>query len=89
MILNNNQLIGLRAVTKSGQVLGKIKDFEFNSDNSKITKYIVSSSDLVKKITSQNLIIGSEQVIEITAKAMVVEDNTVGITETSKQIASI
>lgn len=89
MILNSDQLIGLKVITKNGQILGKIKDFEFNSDNFKIIKYIVSSSDLVKKITSQSLIINSDQVVEISAEAMVVEDNTLVLTETIKQTVTI
>ncbi|MDO8669016.1 MAG: PRC-barrel domain-containing protein [Candidatus Buchananbacteria bacterium] len=88
MILTNDQLIGLKVITKNGQVIGKIKDFEFEAESSKIIKYIISSSDLVKKITSQNLIIGFDQVVEITAEAMIVEDNTVEITETIKQTIS-
>ena len=88
MILTNDQLIGLKVVTKSGQVLGKIKDFEFDSDNFKIVKYIVSSSDLVKKITAQNLIITFDQVIEITVKKMIVDDNITRIVETAKQIVT-
>lgn len=88
MILTINKLIGLKVVTKSGQILGKIKDFEFNTDNSKIERFIVSSSDLVKKITSQNLIININQVIEITAKKMVVDDNLISNSEVIKQVAT-
>jgi len=86
MILTSDQLIGLKVVTKNGQILGKIKDFEFDADNSKIIRYIVSSSDLVKKITAQNLIIDLEQIVEITVKKMVVEDTVTRSTETVKQI---
>ncbi|NCN07806.1 PRC-barrel domain containing protein [Candidatus Falkowbacteria bacterium] len=77
MILTSDQLIGLKVVTKSGQILGKIKDFEFNTENSKITKYIVVSNDLVKKITAKNLVISINQIIEITIKKMIVDDNVV------------
>jgi len=77
MLLNQDQLIGLKVITKSGQSVGKLKDFEFDTDNFKIIRYIVSSSDLVKKITSQDLIISANQVVEINNKAIIIDDNTV------------
>lgn len=89
MILTNDNLIGLKVVTKNGQILGKVKDFEFNTDNYKIEKIIVSSSDLVKKITSQNLIINIDQVIEITIKKIIVDDNLILNTEKIKQAVAI
>lgn len=89
MILTNDNLIGLKVVTKNGQVLGKIKDFEIEIDGFVIEKFIVSSSDLVKKITAQNLIINRNQVIEITAKKMIVDDNLISNTEIIKQTATI
>ncbi len=89
MILTNDQLIGLKVITKNGQILGKIKDYEFNTDNSKIDKYIISSNDLVKKITAQNLIINFNQIIEITNKSMIVDDNLSSIMETLDETVAI
>ena len=84
MFLSQDQLIGLKVITKSGQIIGKLKDFEFDTDNFKIARYIVSSSDLVKKITSQDLIINSNQIIEINGKAIIVDDNTLTEGEAAK-----
>lgn len=81
MILTNDQLIGLKVTTQGGQILGKVKDFEFNSDTSKIINYIITSSDLVKKITAQNLIININQIREITNELMIVDDNVSEVTE--------
>ena len=89
MFLSHDQLLGLKVITKNGQVIGKLKDFEFDTDNFKITTYIISSSDLVKKITSQDLIINHNQIIEITAKTIIVDDNTLTEGEAIKYPASI
>ncbi|OGY49984.1 MAG: hypothetical protein A3B89_01180 [Candidatus Buchananbacteria bacterium RIFCSPHIGHO2_02_FULL_40_13] len=89
MFLSHDQLLGLKVITKNGQVIGKLKDFEFDTDNFKITRYIISSSDLVKKITSQDLIINHNQIIEITAKTIIVDDNTLTEGEAIKYPASI
>jgi len=89
MFLSQDQLIGLKVITKSGQIIGKLKDFEFDTDNFKIARYIVSSSDLVKKITSQDLIISSSQLIEINDKVIIVDDNTLTEGEAVKYSVSI
>lgn len=81
MILISDQLIGLKVATTSGHILGKVKDFEFNTETGKITSYIISSSDLVKKITAQNLIINTNQVIEITNELMIVDDSVREVVE--------
>lgn len=89
MFLSQDQLIGLKIITKNGRIIGKLKDFEFDTDNFKIIRYIVSSSDLVKKITSQDLIISASQIMEISNKAIIVDDNTLTEGEAVKYSVSI
>ncbi len=77
MILKNRQLIGLTVKTKSGKFLGEIKDFEFDTDNSQIVKFAVSSSDPVKKFFSRDLLINKSQIIEINSREMTVFDGVI------------
>ncbi|MBI5766117.1 PRC-barrel domain-containing protein [Candidatus Falkowbacteria bacterium] len=78
MLLSGKQLIGLPVKTKDGRYLGRIKDFELETANGQIAKYIVSSSDLVKKILAQDLIIDKSQVLEINNQVMTVASGLVG-----------
>ncbi|MFA5029813.1 MAG: PRC-barrel domain-containing protein [Patescibacteria group bacterium] len=77
MFLNQKQLIGLEVETESGQRLGQVKDFEFNSETQQLEKYIVSSPKLVEKLLVHDLIIDSSRVIEIREKVMIVDDNLI------------
>ncbi len=78
MILKSNQLIGLSVKDKSGRILGKIKDFELETDTNQITAYVVSPSKLVEKFLANDLVIAQSQVIEITAEEMIVDNGIVG-----------
>ena len=86
MLLKSNQLLGLPVQEKSGRILGSIKDFEFETDNSRIIKYIVSPSKLVEKFFANDLIIDQSQVIEITSKTMTVDDGLAGSKSVSEEI---
>ncbi len=78
MLLSGKQLIGLPVKTKDGRYLGRIKDFELETTSGQIAKYIIASSDLVKKILAQDLIIDQGQVLEINNQAMIVASGLVG-----------
>jgi len=86
MILNANKLLGLVVKEKSGRILGTIKDFEFDTDNYQISKYIISPSKLVEKILANDLFIDKSQVIEITNKIMIVDD---GLTPSRSNVEEI
>jgi len=73
MVITANKLLGLLVKDKSGRILGTIKDFEVDLDNTQIIKYIVSPSKLVEKILVTELIIDQSQVVEITEEMMLVE----------------
>lgn len=77
MYLNGQQLKNLSVVTKSGQLLGKIKDIEINTDTQNISKYVVKSNQITKRLAGKELIISPSQVISIDNQKMVVEDNVV------------
>ena len=69
------QLKNLPVYTKSNEFLGKVKDVEFNIDSHNINKYIIKSSDMVKRIVGKELLISPSQIINIDEQKMIVEDN--------------
>lgn len=77
MNLKKNELINLPVLTKSGQALGRVSDFEIDPLSQKILKYYVKSNNLIKELLVQELVVAAEQVISITKEKMVVEDNLV------------
>jgi len=87
MLLKHKQLIGLLVKTQDGRVLGQIKDFEFNTEMGQIDKYIISSSELVKKILAQDLIINQGQVISIDNQEMIVDSGAISIKSTAEEPA--
>lgn len=75
MLINaKNNLIGLTVKTKSNQMLGKIVDFEVDSETQTIEKYYVKSQGLVRGLFEDKLIINKRQVISINNELMIVQD---------------
>ena len=74
MNLREKQLIGLPVRTKSGDNLGKVYDFIFDSETGVVIKYLVRDILMVKNILGNGLVIDKNQVIEINEKEMIVED---------------
>lgn len=88
MLIKRKQLIGLSVRTKSGEILGQVSDFELDTDNSEIIRYIITSSRLVKKILASDLLIDKSQIIEINDREMVVEDGLIENKAPVKDLAS-
>jgi sporulation protein YlmC with PRC-barrel domain len=92
MIIDCKKLIGLPVETKSGLLLGKIKNFEIDSETQTVRQYIVKSRSLMKKLLSEEvseLVVGRSQVISIEEEKMIVEDSVVGETETARLSRSV
>ncbi|MCX6785241.1 MAG: PRC-barrel domain-containing protein [Candidatus Komeilibacteria bacterium] len=77
MQLSVRRIKNLPVGTKSGQILGKIKDFEVNSETQAISKYLVKSNKLAPLLIAPELIIDASQVISLTDKQLTVEDAVV------------
>ena len=75
MIFSHKNLINLPVETKSGHKLGRICDYEIEIDTQKIMRYHVKSDRLISHLLAKELIVHSEQVINITPEKMIVEDN--------------
>lgn len=85
MNLRKEQLIGLPVYTQSGQHLGKVADFEFDSSAHLIRCYFVKSRDIIKGLLQNELSISREQVISISEEKMIVEDSIVSEAEIKKE----
>tara|TARA_Y100000310_G_C20097111_1_gene541004 strand:- start:151 stop:486 length:336 start_codon:yes stop_codon:yes gene_type:complete len=73
MRLTDQQINGLPVQTRSGQSLGRVTGFEVEVGTQKIMHYHIKTG-LIKGLWHQQLVIASEQVVEITSVKMVVED---------------
>ncbi|HLC64179.1 MAG TPA: PRC-barrel domain-containing protein [Patescibacteria group bacterium] len=78
MFVNSSQLKNLPVYTKSGDFLGRVEEVEIDVNSQMIARYIVKSSRIVKRITSQKLVIATNQVVSLDAKKLVVEDSLPG-----------
>ncbi len=87
MIIDYKSLIDLPVYTQRGLALGKIKNFEIDSETHIILRYLVKSRNLISKLLvekKQELIIHRNHVISIDAEKMIVEDNVIKESEVIK-----
>ena len=77
MKISNKNLIGLKVETQSGQELGRLEDFNLETESQSVLEYIVKPSNIVKDLIIKDLIIPRGQVIDITSEKIVVDDNFV------------
>lgn len=89
MNLRHKEIIGLSVETKSGQPLGQVSDFEYDSDLNRIVFFYVKGGNLVSSLISHPLIVSAEQVILITKEKMVVEDAVSKEKKTLSEPASV
>jgi len=82
MFIGAKNIINNKVVTQSGQLLGKVIDFEINTLNQNIIKYYVQR-DLIGFL-KKPLIINANQVIEIKKDKLIVEDAVVFDVEYAK-----
>lgn len=73
MHINYKTLKTLSVKTKSGQVLGHVRDFILQTDGQSILQYEVGG------LFSKKYLISREQVLSIDSEKMVVEDGVVGV----------
>jgi sporulation protein YlmC with PRC-barrel domain len=74
MLINYSQLINLPVETKNNEFLGKISDLEIDIDNLNIRKLYVKSSNLIRGLFEDVLIIDQSQILEITNEKIIVKD---------------
>ncbi len=73
------ELIGFRAETKSGKLLGAVSDVVFDTITSTIQQYYIQSLSIVGTITS-NLILPANRVVRIEKRKIVFPDDILAVT---------
>lgn len=76
MKISSQQLIGLDVETESGQKLGVVESFNIDIDSQSILEYNVKPASKILDLIKNDLIISRGQVISITAKKLIVDDNS-------------
>ena len=89
MNLRHKEIINLPVETKSGQALGVVCDFEYDSDVNKITAFHIKKGNFVASFINHSLVVSADQVISITKQKMVVEDASIKEKKTVGEPASI
>ena len=73
-ILNDKEICGLPAYTKSGEYLGKVEGFEVDVDSQNIVTYKVKYRGAIRGLFKDYLLIGREQVVAFESDRIIVED---------------
>lgn len=74
MILSAKKIIGLSVETKSGQYLGRIRDFEVDADTLEILRLLVRPVGIIKGFAAGDLIMAKSSVISVDKKKIIVLD---------------
>jgi sporulation protein YlmC with PRC-barrel domain len=85
MFIKAKEVIGNKVVTQSGQLLGKVVDFEIDTTSQNIIRYY-TQGDLFGFL-KEPLMINADQVIEIKKKQIIVEDAIITRKATKKKTA--
>jgi len=75
MKITSKKLINLPVETKSGKMLGHLSGFTVETDFQSVSEYYIKPEGLVEGLVKGKLIIARGQVIDISAKKIVVDDN--------------
>lgn len=74
MLIFSKKFIGLKVETKSGQYLGRVRDFEINADNLEIKKIYVRPVGIIKGLVAGDLLINKASIVSIDEKKITVLD---------------
>jgi|GEM_PF-956031 len=79
-----HQLNGVTVKTRSGDVLGTIKDLVVEAEIIRLSAIVVRPFGLVKSLIAGDLVIPVEKIIQITLEAVIVDDMSVHEQQTEK-----
>jgi sporulation protein YlmC with PRC-barrel domain len=74
MKITNKNIIGLPVKTESGQLLGKVKSFNIDTDSQSILDYDIKPTSIVKEFFEGDFIISRGSVVDITSDTLIVSD---------------
>ncbi len=73
-VLNNSQLIGSAVETQSGQLLGRVRDFDVDMGTLRIIALHVAPSSLMQRLVQREILISASSIIDIQPRLVIVED---------------
>ena len=79
MLLSSKQLVGLPVVTRGGMVVGKVAGFKLETDTGRLASLHVKARGLVPGLLDQELVIGWNEIIELSDNQVVVKDGSVPV----------
>ena len=77
MLINTEQLIGLKVETESGDYVGRVQSFDLDVDAQCARTYHIKRSLLEGGMFSEELMVHHKQIVAITSEKMIVSDNVV------------
>ena len=77
MLINYRQMRKIKVETQNGQFLGRLADFELETDTGTVEKYYIKSKNLISGLFEDKLLINKSQIISFDEEKMVVEDNVI------------
>jgi sporulation protein YlmC with PRC-barrel domain len=77
MRINSKQLIGLPVETQGGVALGKVGSVDVETETGKIAALHVKTRGVIPGLMDEELLIDWTQIVEITAKRVVVADTAI------------
>jgi sporulation protein YlmC with PRC-barrel domain len=89
-VISGKKIIGLTVKNESGDILGKVYNFELEVDSQLVLEYHIKGEGLLKKFMTPEIIVHRSQVKSISEEEMIVDDVSIseGI-EGSEPVASI
>jgi sporulation protein YlmC with PRC-barrel domain len=89
MLINYRQMRKIKVETQSGQFLGRLADFELETDSGTVEKYYVKSKNLINGLFEDKLLINKSQIISFDEERMVVEDNVIKEKARTKELNKV
>ena len=77
MLINSEQLIGLKVETESAEYVGRVQSLDLDIESQSVRSYHIKRSLLEGGMFTDELMVHHKQVVSITSEKMVVVDNVV------------
>ncbi len=73
-VVNNSQLVGSSVETQSGQLLGRVRDFDLEIGTLRIIALHLKPSSLMQRLVQGEVLISAEYIIDIQPRLIIVDD---------------
>ncbi|HOZ36908.1 MAG TPA: PRC-barrel domain-containing protein [bacterium] len=77
MLRTSKKLIKLPVFTQSGQLLGRLADFNIDTESQSVFEYLIDTRHTLNNLFDHKLIINRGQIVDILPDKIVVLDNSI------------